>query len=144
MLDGDAPALVDDPAQYGFSYAESTVWGNMFDSTTKLNPRHAPQELGPGYGFQAHVCRNHVEAWSPDAKYRVWMKAAAASSTMAIVTPRPSTARATWLRRPDHCQSWQSRLEDFLQTGTPEWHGGTRSRAASSLPTPFTPKTVGE
>ncbi|MDI3287801.1 hypothetical protein [Polyangium sp. 15x6] len=71
LLDGDHPEIEPDSAlQLTYPYVESTVWGNMFDSTVPLNPTHDPNHptLQP---FNAHVCKNYSDSTCPDAAFRV-------------------------------------------------------------------------
>jgi len=66
----------DDPIAYDYylrtqyAYVESTVWGNMFDSTVTLNPTHDPS-LPTERPFNGYVCENFATETCADAAFRV-------------------------------------------------------------------------
>lgn len=138
MLEGDTPALSDDPYQYDYSYVESTVWGNMFDSKTPLEPTRSPEKLTAARAFEAHVCRNHGAAWSKDAAFRVCDEGGCGFVEHDDCDAPSSACSGPEGSRPSYCTAWQSRLTAYLRSSTPELYDEPRT----SPQLPFLPKPL--
>ena len=115
LLEGADPAIAynaDSRALY--PYAESTVWGNMFDSTVPLTPdgqTYLPQP------FAGYVCRNYGTGLCPDAAFRACDDGNNCGFIDKGDCMNPSIICSGVLGTPpSSCDAWSNRIEAFLQT----------------------------
>lgn len=115
LLEGSAPAIAYDPDKRAICpYAESTVWGNMFDSTVAIDPQAHTTSPQP---FAAYVCRNYGTGLCPDAALRACDEGSACGFIDMGDCTNPAVLCSGALGTPpSSCNAYDNKIRVFLKT----------------------------